>query len=599
MADNGNVVDELVVKLTLDDAEYKKADKQVDQQVEKTEKKRVKEDDKRSKREKEQIKRTKQSTSETKTLTNALKGLSLSLAGVLGVGSVAGLVGSVIALAGMETSLRRTAVSTNLSNREMQAWGSTARRLGADAASGAQAIADLAREQQQFNITGDAPTLAAFARMGIHAGTDTPIADILEQAQHMYRASSPAQQLQIESGLSAQGVSPDLILMIKSETDARAAYTKSLNEAAEENKKALAAVSDAMSSVENSAINVANALATVLQPAIESFADWSSKGATAVSAFVDRIMASGGGLDGFIKVMREELPTATNIYLGALTKLGEYIDILAYGIAKAWDVLKSAFDKFNIGDKVGSIFDNVKEGLSGPAAFISNLWTKVAKEARTNGPAPVANLFGLNKPAATPAAANPGAAPAGTTSGASDLMTKLITKYGLTVPQAAAVAANAMSESGTKTNAFNPAGGGSGARGLFQWRGARSDAFLSKYGVRPDAGTLDQQLDFLFSNPYESGLLRKSLGAGGGAQQLGKSFSDVFEGHGNLSESIRRGQLADKLSSGYNGPDSAGAAPAGTSISIQSVTVQANNPGEFVNGIQRLTGPQNYNTAVR
>jgi len=167
------------------------------------------------------------------------------------------------------------------------------------------------------------------------------------------------------------------------------------------------------------------------------------------------------------------------------------------------------------------------------------------------------------------------------------------------VPQAAAVAANAQSESGVKTNAFNPEGGGSGARGLLQWRGPRSDAFLSKYGVRPDGGTLDQQLDFLFSNPYESGLLRKSLGVGGSAQQLGKSFSDVFEGHGNLSESIRRGQLADKLSSGYNGPDSAGAAPAGTSISIQSVTVQANNPGEFVNGIQRLTGPQNRNSAVR
>jgi hypothetical protein len=596
MADNGNVVDELVVKLTLDDDEFKKADKEVDQQVEKTEKKRVKEDDKRSKREKEQIKRTKQSTSETKTLTNALKGLSLSLAGVLGVGSVAGLVGSVIALAGMETNLRRAAVSTNLSNREMQAWGSTARRLGADASSGAQAIADLAREQQQFNITGNAPTLAAFSRMGIRAGADTPIADILEQAQHMYRASSPAQQRQIESGLSAQGVSPDLILMIKSETDARSAYTKSLNEAAEENKKAMAAVADAMSAVESSAINVANSLATILQPAIESFADWTSKGATAVSAFVDRIMASGGGLDGFIKVMREELPTATNIYLGALTKLGEYIDILAYGIAKAWDVLKSAFDKFNIGDKVGSIFDNVKEGLSGPAAFISNLWTKVAKEARTNGPAPVANLFGLNKPAATPSTATPSA---GGTVSSQDLMTKLITKYGLTVPQAAAVAANAQSESGVKTNAFNPEGGGSGARGLLQWRGPRSDAFLSKYGVRPDGGTLDQQLDFLFSNPYESGLLRKSLGVGGSAQQLGKSFSDVFEGHGNLSESIRRGQLADKLSSGYNGPDSAGAAPAGTSISIQSVTVQANNPGEFVNGIQRLTGPQNRNSAVR
>ncbi|NEL74557.1 MAG: hypothetical protein G3W60_21820, partial [Xanthomonas perforans] len=97
----------------------------------------------------------------------------------------------------------------------------TARRLGADAQAGADAIAGLAKERQQFELTGQAPTMQALARLGVNTNKNIPIQDVLAQAQQIYRAAPAGQQQQIENSLSAQGVSSDLILMIKSERDVR------------------------------------------------------------------------------------------------------------------------------------------------------------------------------------------------------------------------------------------------------------------------------------------------------------------------------------------------------------------------------------------
>ncbi|WWQ12954.1 tail length tape measure protein [Ralstonia phage PQ43W] len=604
---NAGVVDELIVKLTLDADEYKKVDKKVDQHVTRTQKKREQDDRKTKKRETEQIKRNKETTQSVKTLGAALKGLATTVGAVLGVGGAAGIVGAVVALAGMETNLRRAAVSTGMSNREMQAWGATARRLGADAQSGASSIADLAREQQQFNLTGNAPTMQALARMGVRVSPDASIGDMLGQAQQIYRQAAPAQQKQIESGLAAQGVTPDLILMIKSETDAREAYTKSLGEAAEENRAALNAVYDSLSAVGSAALNVANTLATALQPYIEEFAQWVSSGSQKLSAFNDRVLAAGGGMDGFIRVMREDFPAATDAVVTGLRTMGEIIDVVVYGYQQLWGALKDLWgwikglggptDKEGVGT-VGQAIGTVGDAISWA-------WKALVADARQHGAAPIASLTNAPAPAPAPPPAGGGAAPASPARaqlvGANDLMARLITQYGLSVPQAAAVAANFQRESSLNTASVNPAGGGTGARGLANWRGARTQAFVKQFGVTPDKGTLDQQLQFMMSDPYERGLLQKALGKGGDAQVLGASFSDVFEGHGNMAESLKRGRLAQQLATGYAGPtaQSGGTNSTGATFNIQTVNVKADKPDDFVGGIQRVTGVQNYQAAVR
>lgn len=607
------VVDELIVRLRLDATEYKRVDEEVDKRVTESERKLKKQDEARNKR-------MKQSQMAVKQFGTSLRGLALTIGSVLGIGGgAAGIVGAVLALTNFETNLRRATVSTGLSNREMQAWGSAARRLGADAAAGSQAIAELAKEQKQFALTGNAPTMQALARLGINVGPDSNIVDVIEQAQQVFRGASPGQRQQMEAGLAASGVSSDLILLIKSEKDVREAFARSFAESATENRAALDRLADAFESVKNAGIGVAAALADFLQPAAESFGNWMTQAGSDLSAFNDRVTAAGGGIDGFMAVLDEERPAlaATLRFLSeAFQKLGEIIDVAAYGfqqVGKAVGMLVDFIDK-----KFGALFGGgggqVKGFLSGVGESISSLWRDTVRDARREGPAPVGTVTGsaggvklspqaaarvkrgeLNTPA--PAAAPPSAKPT-----AQDVMGFLINQGGLTVQQAAAVAANLQSESGFNPKAFNPAGGGQGARGLAQWRGARVNAFRARFGVNPDAAPWQQQLDFLLTNPNERRLLNRSLSGPGGAADLGTKFSQVFEAHGNVAEDARRGQLAQRLASNFNPATAAGGMGGanGPQISINGpVTVQANNPQDFIGGIQRVSGVTNYNAAVR
>ena len=183
-------------------------------------------------------------------------------------------------------------------------------------------------------------------------------------------------------------------------------------------------------------------------------------------------------------------------------------------------------------------------------------------------------------------------------------MAELVSRYGLTVPQAAAVTANWSRESGLRPDAVNTAGGGQGALGLGQWRGPRVDAFKRRYGVTPDKATQEQQIEFMLTDPYERALLDKvSLAGGTDAASLGSAYSRIFEAHGNLAEDTTRGRLAATLAAQYNptaganAPSTAGGAP---TINLNGpISVQADNPQALVTGIQRVSNVQNYNSAVR
>lgn len=607
-----HAIDELVVKLELDANEYKKSDKEIDGIVDKTEKKQVETDRKRKKREVEQNKRTKETTKTVKELGNGMRKLALTVGALLGIGSVGGLVGSVVALANFETSMRRATVSTGLSNREMQAWGGAARRLGADASSGAQALADLAKEQKQFNLTGEGPTLQAFQRMGVNAAPNTPIQDIIGQAQQVYRKATPAQQQQIEAQLSAQGVSNDLIVMIKSETDAREAYNRSLEESTSENAKGLKALSDAMSVTENALLSIANTIATVVQPYIEQFAEQAHQAVTYLSAFADRVRDSGGGLDGFMKVLREqspELASTVESITTAFRTLGEAVQISAHGLKLIGGGLQALYNW--IDSKLGGLLGGNKPGATPEEAHplktavstvgkaIADAWRTALADSQTHEPAKLTADAQRRLDVAegrVPAPAAPQTHGGALTPQA--FAARAASALGLTPAQALAVAANAQRESGLNPGAVNLAGGGAGARGLFQWRGPRLKAFQAMFGKNPEQASIDEQLDFIRRDPEEQRSLKLALKRGGNsAMTLAESFSRNFERHGNVAEDVKRGQLAAQL-------EAQGAAPAagasGPAITITGpVTVQADNPRELTNGLQRASGTQNYQSAVR
>lgn len=618
VAANQNVVDELIVRLVLDADEYKKADKAVDKQATETERKA-------KTRDRDRQKRMKESSAAAKQFASSLKSLALTIGSVLGVtGGAVGLIGAVTALVGFETNLRRATVSTGLSNREMQAWGSAARRLGADAQAGAQAIADLAKEQKQFNLTGNAPTMQALARLGIRVSPDTPIQDILSQAQQVYRGATPAQKGQIESGLAASGVSNDLILLIKSEKDVREEFAKSYAESAEENRKALDSVTDALESVKNAGINVANILATILQPNIEQFAKWVGSTASDLSAFTDRVQAAGGGVDGFMQVLNKESPglaTLLRTVADSIRTLGETVDVVVFGLKQGTQGLDAAgawLDR-KFGELTGGPSNQLATAGQSMVNAVGSMWGMLVRDARREGGVPIGAITGDTggvqlsaSSKARVAAGEIGPVPAigrsatgaqthgGPRTSAQAIMQYVISKYGLNVQQAAAIAASAFGESEFDPSAFNERGGGRGARGIFQHRGARISAFEKRYGVSQDRATWQQQIDFILTDPYERGLLDRALTGPGGAAAMGSRFSQIFEAHGRGPEDVRRGIIAQQYAQQYNPVTGAQGGSNGNTVNINGpVTVQANNPQEFIGGIQRVSPVQNYNSAVR
>lgn len=603
-----SIVDELVVRLRLDAKEYKKTEKEVDDQVDRTERKQKDRDVKRKRRDEEQRKRWRELGTEAKVFTKTVGAAALAI-----VGLGAAVVGSLSSLNAFELGLRRQGVSTGLSNRQLQAWGSTARRLGADADAGADAIANLAREQKQFRLTGEAPTLQALARAGVRVSPDASIPDILASAQQVYRGAAPAQRQQLEATLAAQGVSPDLILMIKSEKDAREAYTQSLAEATTENRKALDAFADAVASAKASMVSLSNTLATALQPVTQRVAEWLSQAAVRASEFADKVIKAGGGLDGFVTVVDKEAPALGT----ALHTLADVIDVVRLGFKKLGELIDALTgtggwaDRFNARVQqevakpdhspvygVVNALQNVGKGIASGA---KRLWGQTVEEAHAEG----IQTLGAPKPVSwiTPGMVNPPKPPSPGQAAPSDALalTRKLVDSGLSVPQAAAVTANWLEESGGNPAAFNPAGGGLGARGLPQWRGARAEAFRARYGVLPDQAPIDQQVQFMLTDPYEKSLLAKSFAGGGDAAALGQAYSRIYEAHGNAAEDVLRGQRAAQLAAQYRSatPGVVTGENAGNTFSIQTMTVVASNPTELASGIARQSGVPSYNSAVR
>lgn len=602
MAANANVVDELVVLLRLDAKQYKRADKEIDALATATERKA-------RTRDKEAQKRMKESAALARSFGNSLRSLAGTIGTVIGITGTAGLVGAVVALTNFETNLRRQTISTGLSTREMQAWGSAARRLGADASAGAQAIADLAREQKQFNLTGNAPTMQALARMGVRVGPNSNIADVLSQAQSVYRAAGPGQRQQYEAGLSASGVSADLITLIKSDKDVRAEYDKSFKESADANRDAMDAVASTLETLKNNLLNIANTIITILKPNIEAFAEWTSSATQRLSEFASKVIAAGGGVDGFMKVLEQEQPGWAKALRGlieSLDFLGDTVDVVVYGFQSIGRALSALFTS------MGSILpkgfaEEFAEGLNHLKRGINREFGNTLNEARREGAAPVGTITGqaggVRLTPGAQARINAGALGGGkgaTTGkpGVQDVMGYLIAS-GLNVQQAAAIAANIQGESGFDPTRINYEGGGQGARGLFQHRGSRIDNFRARYGITPDQATWQQQLDFILNDPYERSKLNQSFAAGGTAGQLGSSFSRIFEAHGNFARDMERGRQAQIYAQQYN-PATGAAGANGPQVNINGpVTVQANNPTEFMDSLSRVTNIGNYSSGVR
>lgn len=583
------IVDELIVTLSLDAESYQQAEKKIERETGRTFRKQQDRARQTDRTVGDQQKRL-------KSLASGVKGFAVMVAGAVGVVAGLGVAvnGALSGLLGFETGLRRQAVGTGMSNRQMQAWSATARRLGADANAGAEAMANLAREQKLGLVTGNAPTMQALARIGVDINPNRAIEDILGDAQNRYRNAPEGQRQQIETSLLASGVSVDLVLMIKSEIDARDAYTRSFAQSAEENRKALDQLADSYESIKASGISVAATLLTALQPAIERGAERLGEFAIKVAEFARDVEDAGGGVAGLQAALDKHVPQLA----ASLQVMGDVTAVVVDQLQLFWQSLKDLgtwvryflnFSRAPWGSK--PLGTDLGERISAGGSALADWWKGRVASARAGSAGGMDAVYGRNLDRAADPMTGVYSRNLERSSGganAQELMSMLTSQYGLSVSQAAAVAANWQRESGLNPGAFNGAGGGTGARGLAQWRGARTDAFRQRYGVMPDRATIAQQVEFAMTDPYEKALMAKAFAAGGSAEQLGASYSRIYEAHGNTVEDARRGTMASQL-----------AGTQGRPINIENMTVNTDSPTEFAQGLQRLDTTQPYNTVVR
>lgn len=624
------VIDELITILTLDAEPYQRVERRVEQETDRTYRKQQQRARGTDRTARDQQRRLKDVASGVKTFAiEAAKAVGI----VTGIGAaVVGVVGGFL---NFETSLRRQTVGTALSNRELQAWGATARRLGADASAGAEAIAALAKERQQFNLGVPAPTLAALSKFGINVNPDQSTADIIASAQRAYRNAPEGQRQQFENVLSAQGVSADLILMIKSELDAREVYAKSLTQATEENREAADALADAFETVKATGIKVSGTLLNVLQPAIEVGAAKLETMAAEFADFVEDLNAAGGSVEDFQKQLDEHYPKLGHLFEGfvmlgdvlenlgtvATDQLGRFVQSLEdlgswvmfflnksrapWGNNRLGDDLRDRFRRVtNTNDDVsltaravlsfGDWWDRRVAAAKGRAGEPANTTAQGLPRNIENDP-PSGLPRNIENDIATPR----GQVSKPTVVTQEALMTELTARYRLTVPQAAAVVANWTRESSLRADAMNREGGGTGARGLAQWRGERTRTFQERYGVMPDQASWQQQVEFALTDPYERRLLDRSFREGGDAQSLGVAVSKYYEAHGNQVEDARRGRTAEQLAMRYEGGSEQRSNESTSTVNIQNLTVQSNDPRDFVRGLERIDTTQPYNTVIR
>ena len=593
-----NVVDELVVKLTLDGKEYEKTDRVIAEKTKKTTKTQEEADRKEKRRDAEAKKRQQETQKRIKEMTGTVKELAGVSLAVLGIGGgMAGIVGMLAGLASTESAMKRATTATGMNVRQLNAWRMAAQRLTGDAEGGANAVAALAREQQTGRFTGNMPTIQALASTGVGVRQGESVESIPSRAQERYRALPAAQQQNMENLLAAQGVDPNLIQAIKSKQSIADVYNKSYGESANMDEKGVDAFNDALASLKNNLRDTATTLMQTLTPAIQTFAQYISQGAKWMASFSDDMQKAGGGVQGFTDTLNTRAPKLA----ATLDFLHQVFDVVAFGLREIAMVIGKAYDWIN--SKLGGLLNLPGAGkgsaLDKLGDMIKGLWQDTVDTARGGTPGTSAHL--------TPgAAARIASGALGANGGRSDTamgwMQTLIAS-GYTPAQAAAITANAQRESGLGAN-MTQIGGDRQAAGFLQWRGDRKAAYSKMFGHGPEAGTIQEMIQFLSTDPEEKRSVQAAFAGGGTAADLGRSFSEKFERHGKTAEDAARGSLAqrycDQFQQTGNGATPIAGGPSGPQIAINGpVTVQANNPQEFMTGMQRVSGVNNYNSATR
>jgi hypothetical protein len=182
---------------------------------------------------------------------------------------------------------------------------------------------------------------------------------------------------------------------------------------------------------------------------------------------------------------------------------------------------------------------------------------------------------------------------------ARDMMDTLVNRFGYSREQAAGMAASAVFESSLRPTAFNPAGGGQGALGFFQWRGARLEA-LKAYAASQGKGYLDPQVQIEFAHrelqsteSVAGGLLRAATTP----EEAARVFAQSYE-RGEGRDTAQRMALARSLYEGKSVDGSGGPGARSWEIANRQATLKT-SATELLKDVQKDFAGGNINYSRR
>lgn len=508
-----DIVDEFVVTLGLDPSNYKRESQQFREDF-----RRLKEDTRREGREIEAAnRRVAESFSRVK---NEIIGLALTIAGARSIG---GLVTDMIHGAA-ETG--RFAQTVDMATESVSVWEMAVQSMGGSAQDARSALAALNAEYTSYMLTGRAVHDADLAAMGISA-RDLQSPEQLALALAERRNSMT--QREFTARLERMGLPPSFIRTLsqgRRGVEELLAQMERVGPVTERDARAAIEFERQWSILTN---RLRNELRPVLTWLVDHALPWIADHGPEVA----RVL--GVGIGGAVVLM-------TMALIRAAGPLGIIIAGLTAIIAM-WPTIQRSFG--NLGTNVGILLNwqrwqsinqrigHMEEsGVSGSdpeylalvnrrAAIERDLRQGVRRhdgrpeytdeEYQQNfGPRVTVDVpYGRSEFSSAPGGRGatrrppppaPSASASGGRGGGGASYTRVrnaLLAQGLPPHIATAVAAHIMAESGGGVGAHNAAGGGQGATGIFQWRGARRRNFERIIGRPLPGASFDDQIRFL------------------------------------------------------------------------------------------------------
>lgn len=529
-----DVVDSFVVSLGLDPRQYNDEIKKY-----RDDRKRLGEENVKYNREQEQGQ---------KRLVEGIRGLRNETAGFLFMLAGANGVKSFTAdLVGQDAATGRLAKNIGVATESLSAWQGALKTVGGTAADADAALRTMAGAFQSLQLLGTTGHDADFQGLGVNArdlqNPETALLKIAEASQRMSRPEFTARA-------SRLGLDPATITLLsrgRAGVEQLIEAQRRLGVVTEQDAAKAAEFEKNLANIETT---IRNKLRPSVYEMIGGFSEWISK-----SENLNTVLAVGGGILVVIAA-------AAAVAYAPFIALAGAIALVATNMEK----LKSTWHSFEGWWKgVQDDFNNIPG--------IDHLRSLLGVDTKAEHDAKQGRAGSIADPLASPvggisSAIGAGAARSG--AGSASRAEQFWRANGFTANQARGIVGAMTAENGSlDPSAFNPAGGGQGAYGLGQWRGARLRALRAKYGQNP---TFDQQLEFMLHeirNGDAGGGAAAGPHIGGSSAGAARGMIDRFyrPGSGAAGDYARAGRYIGQPGAiGARGAASGGGGNQSTSI---------------------------------